>query len=249
MKRAGVQHVGVSLDGDQATHDRIRRHPGSFRRIMELFALGRKHDFKVHVVTSINKVNFPVRERILRLMLEQGVKLWQVQVVNSFGRAGVLRDQLLLDPRQYVRLCDDIRLWQKACGKRIRIAAADSIGYCHPVTDAILGDCEWRGCNAGMHVLGVQADGSVLGCLSLQAPEFVAGNVRRRRLSAIWNDDSRFAYTRGHDASRLEGACAACAAAKQCKAGCLGMAYSVDGSIHRNSTCYRAITAKKPARA
>lgn len=246
MKSAGVEHVGVSLDGDEQTHDFIRRKPGSFRRIMELFRLGAAHGLPVYPATSVNKVNFAVREKILRLLLDSGVKVWQVQVVNSFGRAGRMRESMLLDPGQYVTLCDDILRWQKESGKRLRIMPADSLGYCHPVTDAILDGYEWQGCNAGMHVVGIQADGTVLGCLSLQDKSFAAGNVRRRPLAEIWNDDSAFAYTRRADAAGLTGACGACAAAAKCKGGCLGMAYSMTGSLASNPYCYKAIVEASP---
>ena len=241
MKQAGVAHVGVSLDGDEKAHDLIRQTPGSFRRVVNLFALGRKHGLPIYPATSFNKMNFSAREDILRLLLENGVKFWQVQIVNSFGRAGKLRDRMLLDPGQYVTLCEDVRRWQRENGQRLRVVPADSLGYCHPVTDEILGDACWEGCNAGVHVIGIQADGSVLGCLSLQARHFVAGNLRERPLSDIWEDDSCFAYTRGYDASLMEGACAACDSARTCKAGCLGLAYSVTGTIAHNPYCYKSI--------
>lgn len=241
MKQVGVEHLGVSLDGDEAVHDAIRRTPGSFRRIVDLFALGRKHGLPVYPASSINKMNFPVREDILRVLLENGVKFWQVQIVNSFGRADKLRDRLLLEPDQFVTLCEDIRRWQHEHGEQVRVIPADSLGYCHPVTDEILGDYRWEGCNAGMHVIGIQADGAVLGCLSLQAERFVAGNIRERPLSEIWQDDTCFAYTRLYDPSLMEGACGGCDSARQCKAGCLGLAYSVTGTITQNPYCYKSI--------
>jgi len=249
MKQAGVDHIGVSLDGDQATHDRIRRKPGSFARVLGLFALGKRHGLPVYPVTSFNKVNFNVREDILRVVLESGARLWQVQVVNSFGRAGKLRGSLLLEPEQYVQLCDDVLRWQKTHGRRLHVIPADSLGYCHPVTDAMLGDCSWQGCNAGLYVLGIQADGTVTGCLALQDQAFAAGNVRERPLSELWEDDEAFAYTRRHDPAKLAGACRDCRAAADCKAGCLSMAFSVSGSIYENPYCYKAIVAARSAAA
>lgn len=249
MKEARVEHIGVSLDGDEAVHDRIRRTPGSFARVVRLLDWCRQSGMLVCPTTSFNKLNFEVREMILQVILDHGAKFWQVQIVNSFGRAGKLRDKLLLGPEQFTALCDDVLRWQKECAGRLRVMAADSLGYCHPVTDEILGDCEWQGCNAGMYVLGIQADGTVLGCLSLQDKSFAAGNVRQRPLSEIWNDDSAFAYTRLHDASKLEGACKACGKAAVCKAGCLGMAFSTTGTIGRNPYCYKAIAeARSPVR-
>ena len=244
MKGAGVEHVGVSLDGDETVHDEIRRTPGSFGRVVGLFALGRKHGLPVYPATSFNKMNFPVREGILRVLLENGVKFWQVQIVNSFGRAGKLRDRMLLEPSQYVALCEDIARWQRKHKKRLTVAAADSLGYCNPLTDAFLGDACWEGCNAGMYVVGIQADGSVVGCLSLQHRQFLAGNLRERPLSEIWDDDACFSYTRRYDPSAMEGACASCESARTCKAGCLGIAYSVTGTIAHNPYCYKSIVSQ-----
>jgi radical SAM protein with 4Fe4S-binding SPASM domain len=242
MKAQGVRHVAVSLDGDEAVHDAIRRTPGSFGKIMRLLDLGRKHDFAVNIVTSINRLNFPVRDGIRRIVLANGVRIWQVQIVNSFGRAGMQREKLLIGPEQYVRLCDDVLRWRKAHAGAMRVEPADSLGYCHPVTDALFGDCEWRGCNAGVCVVGIQADGAVVGCLSLQDKGFVAGNVKERPFSDIWDDPASFPYTRRYPVPEMEGACGACPSRRRCKAGCLGMAYSVTGTLTRNPYCYKTIT-------
>ena len=249
MKENGVTHVAVSVDGDEAVHDAIRRFPGSFARLLEVFTLGKKHTFPVTVVTSVNKRNFGVREKIREIMLEHGVVQWQVQIVNSFGRAGEKRDELLLDPDQYIELCDDILRWRRAHAGVLRVDPADSMGYCHPVTDEFLGDCEWRGCNAGMYVVGVQADGAVLGCLSLQDEKFIAGNVRERSLVDIWNDEAAFSYTRGYDVRLMEGACGTCDTKRRCKSGCLGIAWSIEGSLYRNPYCYKSIMAARDSAA
>jgi radical SAM protein with 4Fe4S-binding SPASM domain len=241
MKKAGVEHLAVSLDGDEKSHNFIRRCPDSYQRIMELFRLGKKHDFSVIPATSVNKINFDAMETLLGALLEAGVKAWQIQVVNSFGRAGKAKDTMLLTPRQYTELCDNILKWQKQHEKVIRIMPADSLGYCHPAIDAILGDYEWQGCNAGLHVVGVQCDGTVLGCLSLQDKSFAAGNVKEKSLVRIWENDSAFASTRRPDLSNFSGSCGKCESASVCKAGCLGMAFSMTGGISSNPYCYKAI--------
>ncbi|MBU0504504.1 MAG: radical SAM protein [bacterium] len=245
MKKMGVSHVGFSLDGDEKTHDYIRQTPGAFQRLMHTIYLCQKHDFKFSIVSSINKINYGVREKILDVMLKNKIKYWQVQIVNSFGRAGELQDQMLLSHQQYTQLVEDIATWQEKYSHRVRIMPADSIGYCHPVTDHMLGESEWQGCNAGLYVIGIEANGNVKGCLSLQDDRFRAGNVRERSLIEIWNDDSCFAYTRLYDETKMQGSCQGCDTAGQCKAGCLGMAYSVHGSIHENSYCYKKIKEKE----
>lgn len=242
MKKAGVSHLAVSLDGDEQTHNFIRRNPESFKRIIELFRLGKKHDFSIFPATSVNKINFGSLENILKIVMESGVKVWQVQVVNSFGRAGKMKETMIITPEQYVKLCDDLLAWRKQHGETIRIMPADSVGYCHPVTDAMMDGYEWQGCNAGLHVIGIQCDGTVLGCLSLQDKAFSAGNVKKTSLPDIWRDDDAFAYTRKPDLAGFSGSCGKCGSSAVCKAGCLGMAYSITGGTKSNPYCYKAIT-------
>ena len=49
----------------------------------------------------------------------------------------------------------------------------------------------WKGCQAGMQAIGIEANGRVKGCLSLQARQgdhdpFVEGNLRETRLADLW---------------------------------------------------------------
>ncbi|MDR1684698.1 MAG: radical SAM protein [Elusimicrobiota bacterium] len=242
LKSININHIGISTDGTEETHDYIRQTPGSFKKSNQVMDWCDKHGVKYAVVTSVNKHNYPIREQILQWVLSRKPAVWQVQVVNSFGRAGQMKDSMIITHAQYNRLCDDVLKWRNQYAGKVRIESADSMGYCHPVTDALLGaGFEWQGCNAGIHVLGIEANGNVKGCLSLQDAAFSAGNVKETNLIDIWNDDARFPYTRGYDASKMEGACKNCKSAGQCKAGCLGMAYSLHGGIHQNSYCYSAI--------
>ncbi|MDR1123365.1 MAG: radical SAM protein [Elusimicrobiota bacterium] len=244
LKEMDVKHIGISIDGNEEIHDYIRQTKGSFKKSNEVMDWCDKYGFKYGVVTSFNKHNFPVREQILEWVLKRKPAGWQVQIVNSFGRAGEFKDSMIITHAKYKQLCDELLQWRKQYDKQVRIEAADSIGYCHPVTDALWGeDYEWQGCNAGIYVMGIEANGNVKGCLSLQDPKFTAGNVRETGLIEIWNDDSRFPYTRSYDASKMEGSCKGCESAEQCKAGCLGMAYSLHGSIYQNSYCYKSIEA------
>ncbi|MDR0645641.1 MAG: SPASM domain-containing protein, partial [Elusimicrobiota bacterium] len=143
---------------------------------------------------------------------------------------------------QYAQLCEELSEWKNKYKNELRIEPADSMGYCNPITDSFLGeDYEWQGCNAGICVLGIEANGNVKGCLSLQDDKFIAGSVKEKGLINIWNDDDLFPYSRGYDASKMEGNCKGCQSAEQCKAGCLGMAYSLHKSIHQNSYCYKSI--------
>lgn len=240
MKENGVHNVAISLDGTQKTHDYIRQSPGSFEKVMRAIDLCQKHDLFVNTVTSINQLNFNEREEIIKTVLGKGLKSCQIQIVNSFGRAGKQED-FIISTRQYAELIDDIYAWQNKYEKQMKIFPADSIGYCHGNAEKILTDEEWLGCSAGCYILGIEANGNVKGCLSLQDDFFVAGNVRDKGLIDIWNDDNAFAYTRKYDPSKMTGKCGLCSKKEDCRAGCLGMAYSLGKTIHENPYCYKSI--------
>lgn len=242
LQQKKASYLALSLDGDAQVHDHIRQYPGAFAKLMEVMRLCRQHQFPVAVVTSINQYNFAIRKKILDIVVEAGAKNWQVQIVNSFGRAGQFRDSMIISKEQYVQLIDDICAWKQEYQKVIQILPADSLGYCHSKTQALLGDNVWEGCPAGEYNLGIEANGNVKGCLSLQSDHFVVGNVRKRSIVDIWRDRDAFAYTRHYDVSRMQGHCRLCQSAQQCKAGCLGMAYSLHNSIYENSYCYKSIT-------
>lgn len=242
MKENGLHHLAISLDGDEKTHDYIRQSPGSFAKVMETVRHCQKHDLFTSAVVSINRHNFDIREDIIKALVENGVKKCQVQIVNSFGRAGEFRESILISPRDYVRLIDDLCRWQVKYKKHIDIYAADSLGYCYGNAEKALRDAEWSGCSAGRYCLGIEANGNINGCLSCQDDFFLAGNARERSVIDIWNDENSFAYNRKYDTSKMTGKCGSCDKKEQCKAGCLGMAYSLGKTIYENPYCYKAIT-------
>lgn len=245
MKDNKVHHIAISLDGNEQVHDYIRQHPGAFNNVLQVNQLCQEYGLKLGLVTSINKFNFDTREEILKTVLDNNIKFWQVQIVNSFGRAGEWKEKMIIEKEQYKKLIDDILRWKEIYKDQVKVFPADSIGYCHTIMDKLLDGAEWNGCSAGKHSIGIEANGNVKGCLSLQHDKFIAGNVKEKSLVDMWNDDDAFAYTRKYDSSLMEGNCKDCSEANQCKAGCLGMAFSLHNSIHENSYCYRSIVEEK----
>jgi radical SAM protein with 4Fe4S-binding SPASM domain len=244
LKEKNLRNIALSLDGTKKTHDHIRQTNGSFDKVMRSISLFKEAGIKVGVSTSVNQLNFSELGEIKTILNDAGIDVWQVQVVNSFGRAGESKDKIMLEHKQYKELIPFIHNAQKeqASGKmKMRTMPADSIGYCHSTAINVWSDLEWNGCNAGRYVIGIWSNGDVTGCLSLQHKNFMAGNVRQRKLKEIWEDDEAFFYTRKFKADQLCGSCKDCTAGAQCKSGCLGMGYSVTGELYNNPYCYKHI--------
>ncbi len=245
LEKVGIWNIGLSVDGLRETHDKIRQKEGAFVHVVNAIKHFRAKGVKTVVSTSVNRMNVHDLRELKYMLNVCGVNLWQVQVVNSFGRAGKLKEEMILDYQQYAELVKFIHSSQqehKAGTLKMNVMPADSIGYCHELAQNIWGDMDWCGCNAGRYVIGIKSDGDVVGCLSLQHDDFIAGNVRERKLADIWNDDEAFHYNRNFDVSKLNGSCRNCSFGAQCRSGCLGMGYSVSGKLYNNPYCYKHIT-------
>lgn len=131
----------------------------------------------------------------------------------------------------------------------IRLHVGDSIGYFGPHDEALRGrrwdgkpQC-WGGCQAGLSAIGIEADGTVKGCLSLQArwgdhDPFAEGNLKDRSLIEIWRSPTAFAYNRQHTKDKLTGPCARCVHAEQCRGGARCVSSAAIQSVTEDPYCW-----------
>jgi hypothetical protein len=171
------------------------------------------------------------------------------------GAMDELRD-IVIRPEQLLFLIPLLAKLKKEGG--IHVAVGDSIGYYGPHDDVLRGtgwrgrkEC-WQGCQAGMQAIGIEADGGVKGCLSLQAKwdgrdPFVEGNLRERSLAEIWYDPRSFAYNRGFREDSLTGTCAGCPKGKQCRGGARCVSSAVLASVTEDPYCYLRVDRERRA--
>lgn len=244
LRKIGMYNIGLSVDGLKTSHDYIRGIDGSFLRVIGAVRRFKRAGIKVVVSTSVNQINFPDLEQLKKVLEAAGADLWQVQIVNSFGRAGENRNSMLVTRQQYIEVIEFIDRSQREFREgrlRMNVMPADSVGYCHGIAADIWGDMEWCGCNAGRYVVGVKSNGDVVGCLSLQDSRFVSGNVKQQSFADIWGSDEAFAYNRHFNPDSLKGGCSGCSKGEQCRGGCLAMGYSISGELNSNPYCMKAI--------
>ena len=101
----------------------------------------------------------------------------------------------------------------------------------------------WQGCQAGRFVLGIESDGAVKGCPSLQTSHYVGGNIQQSTLADIWSHAPELAFARRRTVDDLWGFCRTCTFAATCMGGCSFTAHAVFGRPGNNPYChYRART-------
>jgi radical SAM protein with 4Fe4S-binding SPASM domain len=244
-KGAGMAAVSVSVDGLAATHDRLRGVAGSHRAAVAAIGHVRDAGMEAFANTQWNRLNLPEVEPVADLLIDAGILAWQVQITGPMGRAADWPD-VLLQPYELLSLVPRLAtVAERARARGCRVEAANNLGYFGPHEHALRA-AHWQGCSAGIHVLGIEADGSVKGCPSLPSAPYVGGNLRANGIRPIWEDapELRFARDRGAEgvASELWGYCARCYYAAECRAGCSWTAHTLLGRRGNMPYCHHRAT-------
>jgi radical SAM protein with 4Fe4S-binding SPASM domain len=156
---------------------------------------------------------------------------------------------MLLQPWALLDLVPRLaRLKERALADRVLVSIGNNVGY-FSRDERLLrshspdGRTYWGGCQAGRNVMGIEADGAVKGCPSLQTAHYVGGNLTERPLREIWDHAPELAFTRARTVEDLWGFCRECAFAENCLGGCTFTAHAILGRPGNNPYChYRAKT-------
>jgi radical SAM protein with 4Fe4S-binding SPASM domain len=93
-------------------------------------------------------------------------------------------------------------------------------------------------CGSGRSGLGIESDGTIKGCPSLNTSRWAGGNVREHRLIDIWERAAPLRYTRDRTEEDLWGYCRTCYYAPLCEAGCTWTSESLLGRPGNNPMCH-----------
>lgn len=246
-KDAGIDSIGLSIDGLEATHDHIRGRKGHFKILEAAMERFQNNGISYGAVTTICNDNLAQLEEMQQYISQSGAYSWQVQLGSDMGNLSHY-PEMLIAPRQLPKL--EKRIANMIVSGPLKIYCADSLGYYGPhekiLRNPIGGKC-FSGCGAGKTNIGIECNGNIKGCLSIMAgynkkgKNFVEGNIRETPLHEIWNRPGAFSYSRNWSRADLTGFCATCAYAEKCKGGCLGKRVS-DGGVTENQMCvYRVL--------
>lgn len=242
-REAGLAAASVSVDGIGATHDRLRASPGSFEATTAALRALRDAGVVISANTNINRYNRGELEALYEHLRALGVSSWQVQLTAPLGRAAD-RPDLILQPYDLLDVMPRVaRLKQRGLDDGVLLMPGNNLGYFGP-EEALLrsqsrgGVDHFRGCQAGRFVLGVESDGAVKGCPSLQTAHYVGGNLRSSSLAHIWEQTPELAFARDRTVDDLWGFCRSCPFAEVCLGGCTFTAHATLGRPGNNPYCH-----------
>jgi len=243
---AGLTNLGFSLDGLEPEHDRVRRR-GSFERAMSAIDRGVAAGWRVAVVSHINRINMRGLHELGQHLRDHGVVHWQLQLGLPSGHLAANRE-LVIDPEDLLWIVPLVAELREQGGEAFEVVGSHTLGYYGKWERALrrlgTGPIDvWVGCRAGIHVIGIESNGNVKGCLSLPSAmhgeeRFVEGSVRDRPLDRIWTDPRAFDRNRAFDAKLLAGFCAVCRYRDICRGGCSWAGYCHATDRYDNPYCF-----------
>ena len=124
-KLAGIQALGISLDGPNATvHDAFRGFEGSFAKTLEMLDFARQLELPVQVNTSITRRNFGLIDSIAELLADQGIMMWSVFFLVPVGRG---LEEERITPKEYETAFE--KLWHHARSKPFAVKTTEAPHY------------------------------------------------------------------------------------------------------------------------
>ncbi len=243
MADAGLARVSVSIDGLRETHDAMRARRGSFDDALAALEHVAEAAMVPMANTNLNRFNQADLEPLYEVLAQRGVRAWQVQLTAPLGRAAD-RPEMLLQPYDLLQLVPRIAaVKERGLARGLLMMPGNNLGYFGPEEGLLRsqrpedGD-HWGGCQAGRFVMGIESDGAVKGCPSLQTKAYVGGHAPARSIRSIWEGSDELAFTRSRTRDDLWGYCAGCAFAEPCLGGCSFTAHAFFGRPGNNPYCH-----------
>lgn len=252
MKQSGITTVSVSVDGLELEHDRLRGKDGSWRACFNAIKHLKQVGIVVGVNTQINRETAKHLPLLYQLLVEAGVSAWQLQLTVPMGNAAD-NSQILLQPVELLDLFP-ILYYLSLRGRKdgLIIQPGNNIGYFGPYERVLRGaqlrESKWafyKGCRAGIDVIGIEADGSIKGCPSLPTKAYSGGNIRNSSLKKIYLESEQLAINEVNDSTELTkdlwGHCKTCEFASTCRGGCHWTSHVFFGKRGNNPYCHHRV--------
>jgi radical SAM protein with 4Fe4S-binding SPASM domain len=254
LREAGLESLGVSIDGPGRVHDRLRGNLGSHAAAVRALKNAREARLVISANTQVNRLTVDLLRETAAELQALGIQTWQVQLTGPMGRAAD-RPEWILEPWRIVEVIDTLAAIQLDAVERgvvddfgipFRLIANNNIGYYGPHEQVIRSrpggdEMYYQGCQAGIYLLGIESDGTVKGCPTLPTESYAGGNVRQMSLEDLWGRTQALRFARDRTTDELWGFCKTCYYADECRAGCSWTVHTTLGRRGNNPFCYHRV--------
>jgi len=251
LKDAGIEYVGVSVDGLPETHDRFRGRKGAFDEALAGIRNADAAGLKTGARFTAHEGNAAELAELLDLVAERGIPRFCLYHLVYAGRGADMshRDTDLATKRRTIETMIEKTLEFHQSGTRIELLTVDNHADGVFIRQYIAANQPERleevdklirmhgGCSAGVKMANVDPYGDVHPCQFWGHVSL--GNVRERRFSEIWTaSDNELLRALRNKTEHLKGRCGACSFKALC-GGCRIRAEAVTGDLwEADPACY-----------
>ncbi|PHS59230.1 MAG: radical SAM/SPASM domain-containing protein [Sulfurimonas sp.] len=250
-------YIGISIDGDEPTHDYFRGLKGAYKETLKAVKLANSTGAKVGIRFTITKETINSLEYIFDLAERENIpKIYISHLVYS-GRG---LDNLEMDLTKEQRRTSVEFILKKAfeyyeTARDIEIVTGnmemDAILFLNEFSKKYpdLKDImrkrlvTWGGNSAGRRLLNINSEGDVR-----PDPFFplTIGNILKEDFTNIWQDGNLLNQLRVHPRKQITGLCSDCEQIDICNGGSRARAYAISGDIWaEDPSCYLSLEERR----
>jgi radical SAM protein with 4Fe4S-binding SPASM domain len=243
---AGLGGVGVSIDGPKDIHDEIRGVRGAFEHALAAVHQASDVGLAVSANSQINALTAPALDTLFEILVDAGITHWQPMLTVPMGNA-VENERMLLQPHELLGVIPRLaELCRRAPEHGMVVTTSNTIGYFGPHEKHFRGlahaERHWTGCEAAASGIGIEADGTIKGCPSLETRKYAIGKIRETAFADIWSAAEPVRQRKAAPPQGARNFCGTCYYRDTCLSGCTWQADSLTGDGRNNPFChYRAL--------
>ncbi|MGN0307480.1 MAG: anaerobic sulfatase maturase [Lachnospiraceae bacterium] len=212
--------VGISLDGIQFTHDRLRvdkEGKGTYLKVMEAIGLLKEYEVEFNLLTVVNALTAKKISRIYSFYREQDFTYLQfIPCLEPLtGEAG--RQEYSLTPKAYGHFLNTLfDLWYGDLlkGRRVHIQLFEE--YIRMLYGQMPGVCGMSGICSCQHV--IEADGQVYPCDFYVLDQYKLGRLTEKSMEDIQNKRKELRFI--EESLMVSRECTECRYYPLCRGGC-----------------------------
>jgi radical SAM protein with 4Fe4S-binding SPASM domain len=242
-------YIGISIDGDEKTHDYFRGLKGAFKETLKAVRLASSTGAKVGIRFTMTRDTIDSLEYIFKLVEENNIpKIYISHLVYSGRGLDNLKMDLTKEQRrEAVSFILDKAFEYYKTGKDIEIVTGnmeqDAVLFLrrftqeYPELKDIMRErlVKWGGNSAGRKLLNINSEGDVR-----PDPFFplTIGNIIKENFDEIWQNGELLEKLRTHP-RELGGICENCEQIDVCNGGSRARAYAITGELwSEDPSCY-----------
>ncbi len=243
-------YVGVSIDGDEPTHDYFRGLKGAFKETLKSVLLANETGAKVGIRFTMTKDTIDSLEYIFDLVEKHNIpKIYISHLVYSGRGLDNLKMDLTKEQRRKaVDFILDKAFEYYETGRDIEIVTGnmemDAVMFYNKFAQKYPNLKEkmrerlvkWGGNSAGRKLLNINSEGDVR-----PDPFFplIVGNIIHQDFGAIWQSGKLLDELRIHPRKQISGTCSTCKQIDICNGGSRARAYAITGDLwSEDPSCY-----------